>query len=220
MQEVGGIPLVVRAVQSALAAKRVDKVVVSTDDAEIAEAARNAGAEVLMRPAQLAADETPTIPVMQRVLDALEQSGWLAERVVLLEPTSPFRTGQVVDECIGKLDDPQVSSSVTVTQLERNPYNVFVVEGDRAERFVREPSGVFTRRQQFANLKRVNGCVYVTRAANIREGRLMDMPIRVVEMTADDSINIDTPLDLDMARLIAGRRDHANTDNHISRGRR
>jgi CMP-N,N'-diacetyllegionaminic acid synthase len=220
LQPIDGVPLVVRAVQTALAATRVDKVVVSTDDDEIAETARNAGAEVLMRPAELAVDETPTIPVMQWVLDALDRAGWQADRVVLLEPTSPFRTGQVVDECVGKLDDPQVNSAVTVTQLERNPYNVFAVDGDRAERFIREPSGVFARRQQFGHLKRVNGCVYVTRASHVREGRLIDLPLRVVEMAAEDSINIDTPLDLDIARLIASRRGRADTDNHISKGRR
>lgn len=209
LQDVGGIPLVARAVEAGLAAARVDRVVVTTDDDEIADVARRAGGEVLMRPAQLAADDTPTVPVLQWVLDVLDRSGWQAERLVLLEPTSPFRTGQVVDACVAKLDDPEVSSAATVTQLERNPYNVFVVRGDRAERFVREPSGVFTSRQQFADLKRINGCVYVTRARHVRDARWLELPLRVVEMAAEDSINIDTPLDLAVARLVADRRHRA-----------
>jgi N-acylneuraminate cytidylyltransferase len=203
--EVGGVPLVERAVHVGLAATRVDRVIVTTDDDEIADCARAAGGEVVMRPPALAADDTPTLPVLGFVLDRLAETGWDADVVVLLEPTSPFRTPAVVDACIAKLDDPRAGSAVTVTQLERNPYNIFAVEGDRAERFIRAPEGAFTRRQQFAHLKRVNGCVYAARASSIRDGRLIVEPVRVVEMLAADSINIDTLIDLELARIVAGR---------------
>lgn len=204
LREVGGVPLVVRAIRVGLAASRVDRVVVTTDDEEIAAVARSAGAEVVMRPPKLAADDTPTLPVLKFVLESLERDGWSADIVVLLEPTSPFRSPEVVDACIAKLDDPAVRSAATVTQLERNPYNIFEVEGDRAKRFIQEPAGIFTRRQQFIHLKRINGCIYVARTDTVRAGRLLEEPMRVVEMTAEDSVNIDTPLDLEMARLLAG----------------
>ena len=203
--EVGGVPLVVRAVQSGLAAGRVDRVVATTDDEEIASVASAAGAEVIMRPVQLAADDTPTLPVLNFVLDQLEAKGWSPDRVVLLEPTSPFRTAAVIDACIAKLDDPDVASAVTVTQLERNPYNIFVVDDDHAERFIRDQATGFTRRQQFSHLKRVNGCVYAARRHVVRAGNLIQDPIRVVEMSTEDSINIDTPFDLAVARLRAER---------------
>lgn len=205
LREVGGVPLVVRAIQVGLAASRVDRVVMTTDDEEIAAVARLAGAEVVMRPPELAADDTPTLPVLKFVLEGMERDDWFADIVVLLEPTSPFRSPEEVDACIAKLDDPAVCSAATVTQLERNPYNIFEVEGDRAKRFVQEPAGIFTRRQQFTHLKRINGCVYVARAEAVRAGRLLEEPLRVVEMTAEDSINVDTPLDLELARLLAGR---------------
>ncbi len=204
LQEVGGVSLVARAVQVGSAAFRVNRVVVSTDDEEIAAAARTAGAEVIMRPPELATDETPTLPVLQSVLEVLECGGWLADIVALLEPTSPFRSPQVVDACIDKLDDPEVLSAATVTQLERNPYNIFAVEGDHAKRFIREPAGTFVCRQQFRHLKRINGCVYVARSHTVRAGGFLEEPIRVVEMTAEESINIDTPFDLELARLLAG----------------
>lgn len=206
LQTVGGIPLIARAVQVGCAASRVERVVATTDDEEIAAVARAAGAEVIMRPPELAADDTPTLPVLQFVLETLDRAGWHVTLVALLEPTSPFRTPQIVDACIAKLDDPEARSAATVVQLERNPYNIFSVQGDRAERFIREPSGTFTSRQQFTHLKRINGCVYVLRAAAVRTGRFLEPPLRVVEMTAEDSINIDTPLDLTLARLIEERR--------------
>jgi CMP-N,N'-diacetyllegionaminic acid synthase len=203
LRKVEGVPLVARAVRVGLAAPRVDRVIVTTDDEEIASCALAAGGEVIMRPPVLAADDTPTVPVLCFVLDRLTETGWDADVVVLLEPTSPFRTPAIVDACIAKLDDPRVGSALTVTQLERNPYNIFVVEGDRAERFIQAPEGAFTRRQQFAHLKRVNGCVYAARASSIRDGRLIVEPVRVVEMTDLDSINIDTPIDLELARIVA-----------------
>lgn len=203
LREVGGVPLVVRAIQTGLAARRVNRVVVTTDDDIIAAMALSAGSEVVMRPHELAADDTPTLPVLAFVLKFLEDGGWSPDAVVLLEPTSPFRTPEVVDACIGKLDDPTIRSAATVTQLERNPYNILAVEGDCAERFIREPAGVFTRRQQFSHLKRINGCVYVARTDSIRAGRLLDEPLRVVEMSAADSINIDTPVDLELAKFLA-----------------
>lgn len=203
LRVVGGVSLLARAVFTGLESRRVDRVVVCTDDEEIAAAGRDAGAEVLMRPPALAADDTPTLPVLQFVVERIEQEGWVVDRVVLLEPTSPFRTPAVVDACIEKLDDPHIQSAATVTQLERNPYNIFAVEGDHAQRFVREPAGAFTRRQQFAHLKRINGCVYVVRSTVLKAGGLLAEPLRVVEMPAEASINIDTPVDLALAELMA-----------------
>ena len=198
-----GTPLVVHAIRTALAAKRIDRVVLSTDDDEIAVVGSEAGAEVIMRPPHLADDVAPTIPVLQHAIDTLADGGWQAKVVVVLEPTSPFRSAATVDACVAKLDDDKVQSAITVTQLERNPYNIFTVNNGRAVRFIREPEGVFTRRQQFTHLKRLNGCVYVTRADLVRSGCILGEPMQVVEMTGEESINIDTPLDMEIANLVA-----------------
>lgn len=201
----GGTPLVVLALNAARASERIDRVVVSTDDNEIAQIVIDAGGEVVPRPTELATDTAATLPVLQHAVEYMADRGWRADVVVLLEPTSPFRTPAIINECVTKLDDPSVRSAATVTQLERNPFNIFSVEGDRAHRFIIEPKQVYTRRQQFAHLKRINGCVYVYRAADVREGRLLEKPLRVVEMSAADSINIDTPVDFKLAEILAGQ---------------
>lgn len=212
LRTVGGIPLVVRAIRSGLEAARVTQVLVSTDDDEIAAVARAAGAGVLMRPAALAADDTPMMPVLQHALETLEaDQGWRPGILCLLDATSPFRTAVHVDACVEKLLVPPTRSVVTVTQLERNPFNIFAVDGDDARRYVRDPSEHFTARSQFSHLKRVNGCVYCTWSDNVRAGALVVDPIKVVEMPAEDSINIDSPLDLAVAELIARSRVEAET---------
>lgn len=203
LQLLAGAPLVVHAIHVAMGAASIKRVVVSTDDKEIAAVAGEAGAEVIMRPPRLADDVTPTIEVLQHAINTLGSEGWQPELVALLEPTSPFRTSALVDTCMAKFDDPAVRSVVTVTQLERNPFNIFVVKGDRAERFLKGSEMSFTQRQQFSHLKRINGCVYAARAESIRVGRLLEDPIRVVEMPSYESINIDEPFDLEIARFVA-----------------
>lgn len=202
LQLLGGIPLIEWSIRVALQAARVDRVIVSTEDQEIAAIAATAGAEVMLRPEALAQDETPTMAVLQYVLAELAAQGGCPEGLVLLEPTSPFRTPDLIDACIGKLSQEGVRTCLTVTQLERNPYNIFAVTGDHAERFVRLPAGSFSRRQEFAHLKRLNGCVYAVRAANVLDGALVREPIRVVEMQANVSTNIDSMFDLELARML------------------
>src|SRR5437764_11026274 len=96
---VAGKPLLVWTIEVARAAASVDRVVVSTDDAEIAETARSARAEVLERPVELAGDETPMAAVVRHAVEALAP-----EIVVLLQPTSPLRTARHVDEAVSLLD--------------------------------------------------------------------------------------------------------------------
>lgn len=203
LQPVAGIPLVVRAVRAALGSRRVARTVVSTDDDEIATIASDAGAEIVMRPWEMANDFAPLMPTLQHALSHYEARGQHFDGMVVLEPTSPFRTPVVIDSCIDKLFVGSTQSVVTVRALQRNPRYVFQVTGDDAEFFIKDPPVAFYRRQDFTHLKRVNGCVYATRIENIRRGEIIVEPIKVVEMSMLESANIDTPLDLRIAELCA-----------------
>ena len=200
---VGGVSLVARAVRCGLAAARVTRTLLSTDDAEIAAAGEAAGAEVVMRPAELATDDAPTIAVVEHAVDWLRGEGCALDAVLVLDPTSPFRTPDIVDACVDKLLDGETRTVLTVTQLERNPKYIFAVDGDRARRFIERPDPSFARRQDYQHLKRVNGCVYAMRPDNLNSGSIVVEPIRVVEMPPERSINIDTEIDLLVAELVA-----------------
>ena len=96
-----GRPLVIHTIEQALAARRVDRVAVSTEDAEIAAVAKAAGAEVVARPEALASDSAPTEPVMIDALEALARAGGPApETVVLLQCTSPLRTAAQIGKAL------------------------------------------------------------------------------------------------------------------------
>lgn len=203
LQTVGEIPLVVRALEAAVAAKRIDRVLLTTDDDEIAALGAPMDVEIIQRPAELATDEASAMAVLSHAVSYADQSGPSPDAVVLLEPTSPFRTAEIIDACVEKLRDGETRTVLSVTQLERNPRYIFTVKGDRAEPLFDDPKLQFTRRQDFEHLKRVNGCVYAVMRKNIDDGKLVIPPVRVVEMAPERAANIDTPFDLAFANFIA-----------------
>ena len=128
-----GYPLMAYAIASGLASKHVDRVVVSTDDAEIADVAQDYGAEVLIRPKKLAEDDTRDYPVVMHVLWALrEQDCYIPDCIVFLRPTSPIRPKGFVDAGIVKYlqYEHQWSSLRAVCPSPATPYKMWHLRGD------------------------------------------------------------------------------------------
>ena len=133
IRPIGGIPLLAYSIEAALRARQVDRVMVSTDDEEIAEVARAWGAEVpFLRPAAIAGDATPDLPVFQHVLDWLEaNASGIPEIVVQLRPTSPLRPPECVDAAIDLLrTDETIDSVRSVVSASQNPYKMWRLHVD------------------------------------------------------------------------------------------
>ena len=114
----GGEPLIVWSIRVAQACPYVDAVVVSTDDAEIAEIAAAQGVEVRLRPAELAQDHSPSLPVF---VDALKAHGVEAEVVLVLQPTSPFRRVEDLNTAVGSLVDQGADAVIAVSKAKLGP---------------------------------------------------------------------------------------------------
>lgn len=185
------------------------RVVVSTDDKEIAEVARTAGAEVpFLRPAELARDETPTLPVIQHALQWLEQhEAYQPELVVLLQPTSPLRRSEHIDQAIELLLRTGADSVVSLCEAEHSPYWMKKVDAEgRVSPFI-VTEEEYTRRQDLPKVYRLNGAIFVTRSeVIIRENRLLGNDTRAYIMNQADSIDIDTELDFKLAELLIKER--------------
>lgn len=128
-----GHPLIAYSIAAAVAARSVTRVLVSTDDPEIRDIARNYGADApFLRPPHLAADDTTDLPVFLHALEFLRQEhGRLPDVVVHLRPTSPIRPPGSVDEGVHVLlDDPTAHSLRAVTVPSQNPYKMWTIEGD------------------------------------------------------------------------------------------
>lgn len=204
---VGGRSLLVRAIDAARDSRMVDRVVVSTDDEEIAAEARRCGAEVpFLRPAQLAGDHSAIEPAIAHAIDNFERAAGLhVQTLVLIEPTSPFRNAAHVRAALERFQAGDCRSVISVCPLERKPENIFASSNGTLERYIRDATP-HVRRQDMRHLCRLNSAVYVVGRDTFREtGRLIVEPVGYVKMTGMESINIDEELDLVIADVVAGR---------------
>lgn len=195
----GGEPLIVHTIRAARAARRVQRTLVSTDDPEIRAVALRSGAEApFLRPAELAADDTPTEPVIEHAVAWLEADGQAVDLVVTLQPTSPLRGPAEIDATIALLDDPAVDSAASVSQVGWPSSVLGRLDGGSFVPLV--PRGSDLRRQASAPAVRLTGAVYVTRRELLAAGRLLGERPAAHLVTAADAIDIDTAADLAAAR--------------------
>ncbi len=128
-----GYPLIAYSIAAGLAAETVTRVIVSTDDEEIAELSRRYGAETpFTRPAQYAQDQTPDLPVFQHALEWLHiNAGYKPDIVVQLRPTSPFRRVRHIDQAVIRLiEHPEADAVRTVCIPFQNPFKMWRIGAD------------------------------------------------------------------------------------------
>ena len=200
LRDVGGKPLVVWTIEQALEAKDV-RVVVSTEDEEIASVARAAGAEVIERPAELAQDTTATEPVIVHAMDYLrDKEGYEPEFVMLLQATSPVRRPGTIDRAIAQARETGVDSLVgTVPQTPFLWWTARDGHGPTADFDVDHRP----RRQELAPDQfryRETGSLYVTKPWVYRErNNRIGGKIGLFVMDEVEGVDIDGPLDLALA---------------------
>jgi N-acylneuraminate cytidylyltransferase len=193
----------------------VDRVIVSTDDDEIARLAHELGAEVpFRRPAALAEDATPDLPVFEHALEWLEgHDRWVPDLVVQLRPTSPFRPPGCVDAAIEQLRaDPTVDSVRTVAPASQSPYKMWRLQSDGAMRPLLEdagPEGYNQPRQALPATYWQTGHLDVVRTSTIRSQRSMS-GARIGGFLIDSAYlcDIDTNVDWQHAEWLVSRMDH------------
>jgi CMP-N-acetylneuraminic acid synthetase len=199
VRELAGRPVLAWTVEAALACPTLARVVVSTDDAEIAAAAREAGAEVpFERPRELAADETPDLPVYRHALAAL---GERFDAVAWLRPTAPLRTADDISAAVRLLGETGADCVRSVCAAEHSPYWMGRVEDGRLVPFMDE---VPRQRQRLPELYRLNGAVDVVRCASVGE-ELFGGDVRAYVMPAERSVDLDSEVDFVLAEALLSR---------------
>jgi N-acylneuraminate cytidylyltransferase len=207
LQRVGGRSLVHHAIASARESVHCGRIAVSTDDPEITEVALSLGAEVIHRPPELSTDEARTESALLHVLSKLERrGGYVPEIVVTLQPTSPTRTGRLIDRCIETLVSEEAEAVVTVAECHAP---IWSRRGD-----VVRPINRSGRRQDRDPFYLETGAVYVTRRDVLLRTELVlgDDP-HIVITGADDAVDINDPLDLVVADAILALRQRASAES-------
>jgi len=202
---VGGKPLIAWTIESALKSQRLDRVIVSTDDMEIARVAAEWGAEVpFMRPKELAEDDSPHIDVVIHAVQWLEEhERWSAEYVVLLQPTSPLRTAADIDGAIEMAKEKEAVAVIGVVETHAHPYLTRkMTEHGVLEDFI--PTEIpYLYRQGLPPAYFINGAVFVNRRDSLLKKRTFyPSGMYGYVMPAERSLQIDSPWDLYLADLI------------------
>lgn len=193
LEEIDGWSLVARAVQTGLAVPEVDEVVVSSDASEILAEGRRAGAVADERDPVLARSDSTSREVVADLLSRRPDIGVL----VLLQPTSPLRTASDVVACLRALEHHATATTVSRTDHPSAWTRTLSASG------VLLP-GVHQPSPDEGIEVRLNGAVYVARAAHLRSGAdLVDEQTVGVLMPRSRSIDVDDPFDLHLARLLA-----------------
>lgn len=205
--DLGGRPLIAHMIEHALNSGAITDVVVSTEDEEIAETARAYGALVpFMRPVELAEDTVPSLPVVQHAVEKMEADRDVRyDFVVLLQATAPLCRAQDIKACLTKLaDDRDCSSVVAAVPVSTHPFRMKRIVGeDRLVNYIDQGFEDMRARQLLPPVYRRAGSVYASRRRVVmEEGTLVGDPCRAHVVPAETAVDIDSPLDLALVRLM------------------
>ena len=202
----GDRPLIAWSIDAAHGARHIARTIVSTDDNAIADVARKHGAEVpCLRPAALAQDNSPHIDVVLHTLDALKSiDEYVPDALMLLQPTSPFRTSADIDSAVELARTKNAPAVVSVVETHDHPFLARRLDGGgRMSPFVPCDLG-YPRRQDLPPAYALNGAIYLCRVDILRDQRTFEPPGCIgYVMPPERSLQIDTPWDFELCSLIA-----------------
>jgi CMP-N,N'-diacetyllegionaminic acid synthase len=199
---VAGEPLIGWTIRPALASRYIDRIIVSSEDDEICAIAARYGSDLpLKRPAEFATDDASSLDVVLHALDASPNY----DIGVLLQPTSPLRRTDDIDDCISLMVKHYAASCMAVTEATENPYWMYRVSMDgRLSPLMRDDLR-FSRRQDQPRLYLPNGALYAFQPDWLRRGRhFVDDNTIAYVMPAERSLDIDTEADMILFEQIVG----------------
>jgi N-acylneuraminate cytidylyltransferase len=203
--EAGGKPLLAWSIDAARQSRYLDRLVLSSDDAEIIETARRWGCEVpFTRPAELAQDATPGMDVVLHAMRNLPRHDYL----VLLQPTSPLRTASDIDGCIETCLRQSAPACVSVTLAPKSPYWMFHLDaGQNLQPVLGNWDRLNQPRQSLPPVYVLNGAVYVAQWDWLLENKSFLAPESVAYVMPEErSLDIDTRADFERFRQVVEQR--------------
>lgn len=205
VRDLCGKPVIAYTIEAALESSVFSRIIVSTDDDEVAGVAKRLGADVpFMRPPELAQDDTPGIePVLHAVCWLDEHERYRPDYVMLLQPTSPLRTAKDIEAAVQLAQKKQADSVVSVCSVDQHPYWMKqITEDGRLVDFLLLDRA-YTRRQDLPSVYALNGAIYLARREVLLKQQTFytDRTYAYI-MPPERSLDIDIPWDLYLADLI------------------
>lgn len=214
---IAGKPLIAWTIEEAKRSKLLTRVIVSTDSEEIAKVALKFGAEVpFLRPAEISGDLATDVEFLLHALDWLkEKEGYEPDIILRLPPTSPLRTAAHIDEGIQKLiNTPEADAVRPIVEVSKHPYKMWKISMDRKwlkpflpKEFTNLDEPYNLPRQSLPKVFIHSGAMDVIRLKTIREQQSTSgKKLAYFYMRSEDSINIDQPIDFELAEILLKRR--------------
>jgi N-acylneuraminate cytidylyltransferase/CMP-N,N'-diacetyllegionaminic acid synthase len=207
------MPLICHSIKVALSANTISRVVVSTDDQEIAAVARECGAEVpFIRPPELAADDSMAMDAYLYTVDRIaEDTGAVVDAFVALLPTVPLRVPSDIDEAIGIFTQHQADSVISVTESQVPIEWHRKINSDGVLSSFLPEFDAITNRQQYPRSYLPNGSIYVFRTEILRKTRqYYTEKTYPYVMPRERSADIDDLLDFEWVEFLLAKQSHAN----------
>jgi CMP-N-acetylneuraminic acid synthetase len=205
-----GKPLVAWTIEAARGSRRLNRLVVSSDDPEVLRIAHDYDPRLaLERPASISGDQSPAIDFVRHALKALETTGAARfDAVAILQPSSPFTSAADIDATIDLLATSGADSAVSVVQLDHaiHPLKMKVMEGDRLLPYLDEERGRMAA-HELPTIYVRNCSVYVTRRQAIDRGQVIGDDCRGYVMPRERSLDINEESDLLFAEFLLARRE-------------
>lgn len=199
-----GKPLIQYTIEAALEVFDQEQIIVSTDTEGIKAVAEQLGLNVpFLRPSELATDTASSRDVILHAMDYFSSNmSWSPDAIILLQPTSPFRQGSHIEAAL-TLYNSSLDMVVSVKETASNPYYV-LFEEDEHQFLRKSKSSTAKRRQDVPKVWELNGAIYVINPNSIKHKEIgqFDKVIKY-EMDAFSSIDIDTPLDWQIAEVLS-----------------
>jgi CMP-N-acetylneuraminic acid synthetase len=203
LQKLSGKPLIAHTIIAAKKTKSINKIIVSTDDKEIGKISKNNGAEVpFLRPKQISKDTSSTIEVIKHALKFLQENqSYVPDIIILLQPTSPLRTSQLITKTINTLKKSKATSVITVSKITKHPYASYWLKNDFLKPFEKNFTK-YSRRQEFPDLFFPTGAVYTFWYDTLKKFNSLHGPKIKPIVVHDEDIDIDNLRDLFFAEMM------------------
>lgn len=216
IRDFAGKPLIVHSIETALQCPLVTHTVVSTDDDAIAKVSKAHGAQVIRRPDELATDTSLVIDAIRYTIRKVEEEGVNVDIVMLLEPTSPYRRIEDVEQCIQVLLNDEADSAATFAPSNISPNRLWRISGDVVEPFI-ENAVPWLPRQKQPKAFELTGQVYALSKKILfdNEGSIATLIGRVfpVITAVEEALDIDTELDFIVAEKVMEHFQHKTLTN-------
>jgi CMP-N,N'-diacetyllegionaminic acid synthase len=212
IKELGGKPLIAHTIEAAKGSKLLTRTIVSTDCDEIAEVCRTHGADVpFKRPKEYAEDHSTSMEVVQHALGWLDENeGEEYDYLMILQPTSPLRTSEDIDECIKRAVEHDADSVMSMKELEDfSPKKMKKIEDDVIVPYFEDEGKESSRRQDLSPMYKRNCAIYLTKTEHIKRGDLFGKKSVAYVMPEERSVDINAPIDFEMAEFLLRRKFNA-----------